>query len=284
MADPNAIRFPYSTYSLSLALARRVGGWDPQWIAEDWHMGIKCFLFTFGKAKVTPIMLPILNYTPEEPGWLATIYSRWVQAKRHALGFSDMTYYFMTLPLIFGYVMSDGSRTCEEDTSVGDRIRTFVVLLLKGITMIIKIVNVHVLLGIASTYGFLTFVLHVVMQVCLGEDRLIDYFFSRADFCPFMLASAFSFCTVVLTVVWLFLYETVKDRIESDDEEEFRLSIIYKYRVLHWLYIIGSVQIFGGLFFFALTLATWQAAIKVLLFQSFDYEVASKPTKETRLA
>ena len=28
--------------------ARQVGGWDVQWIAEDYHMGIKCFLMTLG--------------------------------------------------------------------------------------------------------------------------------------------------------------------------------------------------------------------------------------------
>lgn len=43
MADANGVRFPYSSYSLPLQLASAIGGWDPEWIAEDWHLGIKCF-------------------------------------------------------------------------------------------------------------------------------------------------------------------------------------------------------------------------------------------------
>lgn len=41
LSDPNAVRFPYSTYSLPMALAKEVGGWDVEWISEDYHMGIK---------------------------------------------------------------------------------------------------------------------------------------------------------------------------------------------------------------------------------------------------
>jgi hypothetical protein len=58
LADPNAVRFPYSTYSLSFDLAAYVGGWDPDWIAEDYHMGIKCFLLTFGRTCIEPSCCP----------------------------------------------------------------------------------------------------------------------------------------------------------------------------------------------------------------------------------
>merc|ERR1719217_1597714 len=90
LGDPHAVRFPYSTYSLSCALASRVGGWDTEWIAEDWHMGIKCFLLTLGECRVEPVMLPTINYTPEDTTWWSTLLARWTQAKRHALGFSDL--------------------------------------------------------------------------------------------------------------------------------------------------------------------------------------------------
>merc|ERR1719174_2738137 len=108
--DPNSVRFPYSTYTLSLELAQRVGGWDAEWIAEDWHMGIKCFLLTLGRSQVKPVALPTLNYSPEAETWLGTCHARFVQAKRHALGFSDLSYYFMMLPLIFLH-LSQPSRT-----------------------------------------------------------------------------------------------------------------------------------------------------------------------------
>jgi hypothetical protein len=46
LADPNATRVPYSTYSLSAVLAKEVGGWDGDFISEDWHMALKCFFAT----------------------------------------------------------------------------------------------------------------------------------------------------------------------------------------------------------------------------------------------
>ena len=49
LSDPNAVRFPYSTYSLSLKLAKQVGGWDVEWIAEAQftkgkHLGLSLHL------------------------------------------------------------------------------------------------------------------------------------------------------------------------------------------------------------------------------------------------
>jgi len=41
MADPDAVRVPYSTYTISAALTKAVKGWGPDWISEVLHMGIK---------------------------------------------------------------------------------------------------------------------------------------------------------------------------------------------------------------------------------------------------
>lgn len=273
MADPNAVRFPYSTYSLSFNLASSVGGWDPQWIAEDWHMGIKCFLYTFGKTKVLPIMVPTMNYTPEESGWFSTIHARWVQAKRHALGFSDMSYYFMMLPLIFGHVVAECTRTGNPD-----KFCDFFKLLFSGLSLIVKIINVHVLLGIASTYGFLAYVLGEIMHAAL-EGRGIDYFFDRVDFCPFALVAGSGCFSIVVIVVWICLYNLVKDRIEEDESSSF----VFKSNVCHGFYVFFSLQMFGWMFLLALSMATCKAALSNLLNDTFEYEVASKPTKETRL-
>ena len=46
LSDDSATPLPYSTYSLTSNLAKKVGGWDPDWISEDWHMFLKCFLGT----------------------------------------------------------------------------------------------------------------------------------------------------------------------------------------------------------------------------------------------
>lgn len=275
MSDPNAVRFPYSTYSMSFSLAQRVGGWDPQWIAEDWHMGLKCFLLTFGRARVETIMLPTLNYTPEETTWCGTVMARWTQAKRHALGFSDLSYYFMTLPLLFGFAAREASSK-GNSRMVQDILTTLFV----GIGIIVKIVNVHVLLGITCTYGLITFLLSVVMKMIFSEDRLLDHFFDRADFCPYMLISMSGVCTMATTLMWIYVYSMLKDRIEPEPEGSKRWAFMRPY--LHYLHVLFSMQIFGGIFFGMLAFATMKAAYATMMRHDLKYEVASKPTKETR--
>jgi hypothetical protein len=140
MADPNGIRFPFSSYSIPFELATMVGGWDPECIAEDWHMGIKCFLFSLGRAEVRPVMIPTLNYSPEGAGWFGTCSARWLQAKRHALGFSDLSYFFMMLPLIFLYTVSEKNRH-------GATMADFWYLVFKGLAYIVRLVNTHAIIG-----------------------------------------------------------------------------------------------------------------------------------------
>ena len=77
---------------------RKVGGWDPDWISEDWHMFLKCFLQTGGEVQVEGIFLPVVNYTPEDRTYYRSIVARWEQSKRHALGMSEMVYSLMSLP------------------------------------------------------------------------------------------------------------------------------------------------------------------------------------------
>merc|ERR1712151_1011881 len=101
MGDPNATRVAYSTYSLSAKLAEAMDGWDPDWITEDWHTTIKVFLTTSGRLRVMPIFLPILNNTPDADTVSQTIMSRWEQAKRHALGFSELVFMHEHLVRVF---------------------------------------------------------------------------------------------------------------------------------------------------------------------------------------
>ena len=49
--------------------------------------------------QVHPIFLPIVNYTPEDTTWWGTIWARWVQGKRHALGIAEMVFYLSQLPV-----------------------------------------------------------------------------------------------------------------------------------------------------------------------------------------
>lgn len=92
LANPIDCHVPFSSYSISLVLASAVGGWDPEYLAEDWHMFAKCSLKTGGRVRCRPIFLPLLNYTPEEETYCGTLISRWSQARRHALGVSELIY------------------------------------------------------------------------------------------------------------------------------------------------------------------------------------------------
>lgn len=74
-----------SVNSITSNLAKRVGGWDPDWISEDWHMFLKCFLNTGGQVTVVPILLPVVNYTPEDETWWGTVWARWTQVEKKCL-------------------------------------------------------------------------------------------------------------------------------------------------------------------------------------------------------
>jgi hypothetical protein len=92
LANENDEHLPASTYSLSLKLALDVNGWDTDFIAEDWHMFLKCFFETSGKAVVEPIFLPIVSYSVESDTWWQSIKDRITQAHRHAMGIQETVY------------------------------------------------------------------------------------------------------------------------------------------------------------------------------------------------
>jgi len=92
LADPNATRVAYSTYSLSATLARAMDGWDPNWITEDWHTTLKLFLTTGGRFRVLPIFYPIVNTVPTGNTFCEAVNARWEQAKRHAYGISELVF------------------------------------------------------------------------------------------------------------------------------------------------------------------------------------------------
>ena len=87
-----AIRFPQSTYSLSLRMADEVGYWDPDIISEDWHMMLKCFFLLNGNVNVEPIFLPVGNDGVRAHGYFRTFWEHYQQSRRHAWGASDISY------------------------------------------------------------------------------------------------------------------------------------------------------------------------------------------------
>jgi len=108
----------FSTYSFTLALASNhfVDGWDRDVIAEDHHMFCKCYFASIwdqlqarGKdptgqlrsiagdvkssTQLHPVFLPAISYLVEsDDGWFASIHARFVQARRHSQGLSELSY------------------------------------------------------------------------------------------------------------------------------------------------------------------------------------------------
>lgn len=99
LANPWAAHTPFSSNSMSLVLALAVGGWDPDWVSDDWHMMAKCAVMTEGRCKCKPVMLPLVNFMPEEDECCGTLWARWTQTKRHALGVSEVVFLASSLYL-----------------------------------------------------------------------------------------------------------------------------------------------------------------------------------------
>jgi len=103
----------FSSYSLTLALASHkvVAGWDPDVIAEDHHMFVKCYFAPLWEAalrpfdhnstdavkpkvELEPIYLPALCYMAESAHqeYWSSVAVRFLQARRHAQGVAELAY------------------------------------------------------------------------------------------------------------------------------------------------------------------------------------------------
>lgn len=264
LADPNAIRFPYSTYSLSYDLADSVCGWDAEWIAEDWHMGIKCFLLTLGRTKVEPILVPTINYTPEEETWIGTVNARWIQAKRHALGFSDLAYFFMMLPLITAHLRAAGR---------GNEVWS---LFVSGIPYIIRLVNTHVIIGVMTLYMVIAMILRCTMRWIMGDFREFSRLFQLASSLLTLSTGTSLIVALLVAINFQFVYKMVQSRLDPTRQSEW----IFRTWPIHCMYCFVSFVSFSSVYCFGLAACVWIAAFKVLLQKSHHYEVAAKPTKE----
>jgi len=82
----------FSTYSLALLTAVKVGHWSVDVIPEDYHMFFKVY-FTFGtRVSTVPLFLPVLVDAAESHGFFPTLVNQYEQAKRWAWGISDLPY------------------------------------------------------------------------------------------------------------------------------------------------------------------------------------------------
>eukprot|EP00927_Polykrikos_kofoidii_P026679 TRINITY_DN23727_c0_g1_i1.p1 TRINITY_DN23727_c0_g1~~TRINITY_DN23727_c0_g1_i1.p1 ORF type:complete len:1014 (-),score=173.00 TRINITY_DN23727_c0_g1_i1:51-3053(-) len=256
LADPHATRIPYSTYSISATLAKAVGGWDPDWISEDWHMGLKCFLCTGGRFRVSPIFYAVVNTTPEGEGLFDTLWSRWTQAKRHALGFSELTFFHEHFPRVICRVPGAWNRF---------------VFCFKAVFYYAEMVSTHatmatlVIVGPANGW--------VIMAIFQNRQDIDTQTWTCLVNAFFQGVSSITFLLFIFTNALLF--ESVRLRLIGGTDPE--LCCIWRYRFAHFLYLVISCSPMVPFFFFLGCIAEWIAAFKAARTNKFLYEVASKP-------
>lgn len=264
LADPNATRVPYSTYSISAELASAVKGWDPDWISEDWHMALKCFLSTQGRVKVSPIFLPILNYAPEGDSLYGTLMARWDQAKRHALGYSELVYWAFHFGRVYGSVESGSER---------------LYFCWRAFFLWFKLLMIHLVMATLWIIGPINGLM--IKWFCEHEEpsELTINSWTFLINCVCQSISLLSFNSVF--IVSVVLYERVKDRVDGTDDPN--LSVRWKKPVLHVITVMLQSFCFLPFFFFFAAAAEWVAAVKCAFTHKFDYVVAAKPQLDKRL-
>jgi hypothetical protein len=83
---------PMSSYALSLRLLDSSGYWDPDVIADEWHMFIKAFFARDGAVKLERVFLPFLADATTGKTLLDAFRNRYQQTLRHAWGSKEVGY------------------------------------------------------------------------------------------------------------------------------------------------------------------------------------------------
>lgn len=278
LANPVDCHVPFSSYSISFILASSVGGWDPDFISEDWHMMAKCTLKTEGRARCKPIFLPLVNYAPEEETVLGTIHARWIQATRHALGVSEIVY--VALHMYLGAL------------EVPTLIRS-VRFLWRMLPLFSKFIAVHFQVGTLAIWPMLSAVLiNVYMwrsycsvdeieDLCssccvpmasatefgIDQERVIlnswmVYFQQKATL-------GFAICSILAGGIGGIYVHMVKDRITQDPAKPLHNPFVL------WVQMQLEVIFVGYIVCFAFgSLPTCIAVVRIIMTLQFDHVVA----------
>jgi hypothetical protein len=92
LAAPWWQALPMSSYSASLRLLHNAGYWDPDVIADEWHMYIKSYFVRGGDQQLAPVFLPFLANATTGDTWPRAIKARYRQTFRHAWGAKEIGY------------------------------------------------------------------------------------------------------------------------------------------------------------------------------------------------
>jgi hypothetical protein len=90
LAAPWWQALPMSSYSVSLRLLHSTGYYDPDVIADEWHMYIKSWFAHHGNQRVQPVFLPFLATATTDDSWHGAIRARYRQTFRHAWGAKEI--------------------------------------------------------------------------------------------------------------------------------------------------------------------------------------------------
>jgi hypothetical protein len=265
LADPNSNRSPYSTYSLSARLASAVGGWDPNWISEDWHMFVKTFLASTGRLKCIPIFLPIMNYTPTGDSFVQDLMARWTQAKRHALGFCEVSYFLDHFARCWRLIPNSWDR---------------VIFMWRSFFLLFRLAMLHMFLAVIFILApFNTALLSFFARHQVAQQKNINSW-------TFLLSCVFQVIGLVgcvgIFLVSVELFERVKSRVDNGESPS--LSIFWRSYVLHFLSVTVQSLILVPGFFVLSALTEWIAAIKTATSKDggFKYITATEGARGAR--
>lgn len=132
LANDNDIHIPFSTYSMSLNYINLVK-FDKDVIPEDWHIFLKGYFRTGGRARLEPIPFPVECYAVESDTWWNSIKERFTQAKRHAWAVCEIT--FVLREMADHFIFNRHPTIPRPD-------------LIRTLRLLWKIVSLHLLAGI----------------------------------------------------------------------------------------------------------------------------------------
>lgn len=205
LSNSRGIAFPCSTYSLSMVLAERVGFWDTDAdaVGEDMHMMLKCFFKTDGMARCQPIFVPINLTNVQTNGYLANMYARFVQAKRHYNGVADVSY---TLRNAFGFrdpasAAGEGSLVAAAASSKKSSMYASPTFWIDKLIICIKVLEAHM---IPVSSGWLMFAAVPLMQFVLFPPHPMVAIVDPADN-PILTSDFYATLWNIVKIITVFL-------------------------------------------------------------------------------
>jgi hypothetical protein len=214
-----------------------------------------------------------MNYAPAEDTTWKTIQARFTQAKRHALGFSEMIY----LLRHFGRVWS------VIDTAWGKSLYKW-----RAMFLGVKLLMIHLVMAVF----FINSMLNGYLISYFAHDPRIQYL--DANTWTFVINIVFQSLALIafmsIFLISVLLYEAVKDRV-VDEKEDFQdrvdrirangkrdVELGLRWRSQSANFVITLVESLLLLmpFFFAASITEWIAAWKCRKGHTFTYIVAAR--------